>query len=338
MWLRPSLRAAGMTIATVYPLGFYLLVRAYEMGDGKYPQPAFSVILALLGVAVALGAAIRAQGAATRREFLGEVVPGLGGFALMAIALGTPLGLVAGILTLAAAAAMTACLALLPDRAGIATLVAIAAAVGLPPGLAFGARLLGLEAAFEAGVPIGLVGLVGAATWVVWIVAAARAIGLRAPSGHAAAETFPRVALAIAAVTVVAGPAAAAFQSGFANPAQSEVMTGSNSGSVAGGLVSVDTVSTVLPALTLFVPLLLIALLLYAFAGASLVRSQPRPALFALPGWGVGERIRELVRAARVPDQYRSLLDLRAVEAAAAGGRPVLWAAALVALGFAATR
>lgn len=338
MWSRPSLRAAGMTIATVYPLGFYLLVRGYELGDGKYPQPAFGAVLALLGVAVALGAAIRAQGAATRREFLGEVVPGLGGFALMAIALGTPLGLVAGILTMATAAAMTACLALLPDRAGVAALVAIAAAVGLPPGLAFGARLLGLEAAFEAGVPNGLVGLAGAATWVVWIVAAARAIGLPAGRGHAVAETFPSIATAIAAVTLVAGLAMAAFQTGFANPAQSEVMTGSTSGSVAGGLVAVDTVSTVLPALALFVPLLVIGLLAYAFAGTSLVRSQARPALFTFPGAGARARAWELVRAARVPEQYRTLLDLRGLEAAAAGGRPVLWLASLVALGFAVTR
>jgi hypothetical protein len=307
------------------------------MGDGKYPQ-AFGAVLALLGVGVALGAAIRAQGASTRREFLGEVVPGLGGFALMAVALGTPLGIVAGLVTMAAAAAMTSCLALLPDRTGIATLVALAAAVGLPPGLVFGARLLGLEAAFEAGVPMGLIGLAGAATWVVWIVAAARAIGLPAGRGHALAETFPSIAMGIAAATLVAGPAIAAFQSGFANPAQSEVMTGAVSGSVAGGLVSVDTVSTVLPAMALFVPLLVIALLAYLLAGTSLVRSQSRPALFVLPGAGTRARIWELVRAARVPEQYRSVLDVRGVEAAAAGGRPVMWLAALVALGFAVTR
>src|SRR5438477_10520636 len=36
LWSRPSLRAAGITVATLYPLGFYLLVRAYELGDGRY--------------------------------------------------------------------------------------------------------------------------------------------------------------------------------------------------------------------------------------------------------------------------------------------------------------
>jgi hypothetical protein len=48
--------------------------------------------------------------------------------------------------------------------------------------------------------------------------------------------------------------------------------------------------------------------------------------------------LREAVRAAAVPEQYRSIVDLRALEAAAAGGRPVLWLAALAALAFAITR
>ena len=338
LWARPSLRAAGMSVATLYPLGFYLLVRAYEIGDGRYPQPALNVALAGLGVAVALGAAIRAQGATTRRGFLGEVIPGFGGFALMTIALGTPLGLAAGLLGLATASALAACLALLPDRAGLASLFAVAAAVGLPPGLAFGARVLGMESTFEAGNSAGLIGLAGMATWVVWIVAAARAIGLPAGRGHAVAETFPRIAMAIAAATIVAGPAIAAFQSAFANPAQSEVMTGSVAGLVAGGAVSVETVSTVLPALTLFVPLLAMALLLYAFAGTSALGAQSRPALFTLPGRDTSARVWAAIRAARVPEHYRTVVDLRAIEPAAAGGHAVLWLAVLAALVFAVTR
>src|SRR5579864_594831 len=338
LWARPSLRAAGMSVATVYPLGFYLLVRAYEMGDGRYPQPILNVLIAGLGVAVALGAAIRAQGASTRREFLGEVVPGFGGFALMTIALGTPLGLVAGLLSLATASALTASLALLPDRAGLASLIAISAAAGLPPGLAFGARVLGLESTFEAGNSIGVIGLAGAATWVVWVVAAARAIGLPAGRGHAVAETFPRIAMAIAGTTIVAGPALAAFQSVFANPAQAEVMTGSTAASVAGGAVSVETVSTVLPALTLFIPLLVVALLVYAFAGTSLIRGQARPALFVLPGRETSMRLCAAIRSARVAALYRSIVNVRANEPAAAGGHAVLWLAALAALVFAVTR
>ena len=52
---------AGIAIATLYPLGFYLLVRAYEMGDGHYPQFWFNAGLAAVGVLVAFGAAARAQ-------------------------------------------------------------------------------------------------------------------------------------------------------------------------------------------------------------------------------------------------------------------------------------
>lgn len=337
LWSRPSLRAAGMTIATVYPLGFYLLVRAYEMGDGRYPQPIFNIGLASLGVLAALGAAARAQAAPTRREFLGEVIPGLGGFALMTIALGTPLGLVAGLITLATAGALSACLSLLPDRAGPASLIAIAAAVGLPPGLAFGARVVGIEASVEGGDLLGIIGIAGAATWAVWIVAGARAIGLPAGRGHPAAETYPRVATIIAALVVVAGPGLAAIESGFARPAQADVMS-LPAGSLGGGLASVVSVSTIVPAFTLFAPLLVIGVLAYMVAGAAQARGQPRPFLLSIPGAATLERARVIVRSATVPEQYRSIVDLRALEIAAAAGRPLLWLTALVALGFAVTR
>jgi hypothetical protein len=102
--------------------------------------------------------------------------------------------------------------------------------------------------------------------------------------------------------------------------------------------VSVETVSTVLPALTLFIPLLAIAVLVYALAGTALVRGQVRPALFTMPGMGTSARLWAAIRAARVPEQYRSVVDLRAIEPAAAGGHPVLWLATLVALAFAVAR
>src|SRR2546429_3447085 len=182
LWARTSLRAAAVTIATLYPMGFYLLVRAYELGDGRYPHPLFNVVLAAIGIAAAFAAAARAQAASTRREFFGEVIPGFGGFALTAIALGTPLALVGGLIMLATASALLACLALLPDRAGVAPLVTIAAAVGLPPGLAFGARVIGIEATFEAGDFLRLIGVAGAAAGVARVGARARA--LRLPRGR----------------------------------------------------------------------------------------------------------------------------------------------------------
>ena len=321
LWARPSLRAAGITVATLYPLGFYLLVRAYELGDGRYPHPAFNVLLALLGLAAAFAAAARAQAVASRREFLGEVIPGLGGFALTAIALGTPLGLVAGIVLLGTASALVACLALLPDRAGIAPLVTIAAAVGLPPGIVFGARVIGASAA----------------VWATWMVGGARAIGLPGGRGHPLNETFPRVSMLVAALTMVAGPALAAIHLGFANPVAAEVMP-SSAGSLSGGLTSVITVSSVLPAVTLFVPLLGLAVLLYAVTSMSAIRTQALPAIFQLPASGALDRARAAIRAATVPEQYRSILSMRELESAAAGGSPVLWLAALLALVFAVTR
>jgi hypothetical protein len=337
LWSRPSLRAAPIVIATLFPLGFYVLVRAYELGNGRYPQPVFNVLVAIVGIAAALAAGLRAQAAETRREFLGEVIPGLGGFALMAIALGTPLGLVAGLVMLATASAFVACLALLPDRAGVASLVAIAAAVGLPPSLAFGARVVGIEATFEAGDFLGLIGLAGAATWAVWMVGGARAIGLAAGRGRSASETNPRVALVIAAATLAAGPALALVQFAYGNPVALEVMPAA-AGIVAGGLTSVATVSSDLPVVTLFVPLLGLLLLVYAASGVASIRTQARPALFKVPGAGVVQSAREAVRAATVPEQYRSILSLRELETAASAGKPLLWLGALVALAFAVTR
>src|SRR5258706_1963536 len=184
VWSRPSLRAGGLVVATLYPLGFYLLVRSYEMGDGRYPHAAFNAVLAGGGGLVALGAAARAQSAATPRGFRGEVIPGLGGLPLLTVALGTPLALVAGIITLAFAAAMTSCLALLPDRAGAASLVTIAAAVGLPPALGFGARIVSIESTFEAGNFFGFIGIAAAIAWILWMVAGARATGLPAGRGR----------------------------------------------------------------------------------------------------------------------------------------------------------
>ncbi len=282
LWARPSLRAAGITVACLYPLGFYLLVRAYELGNGRYPLAASHAVLAALGVAVSLGAAVRAQAAPSRREFLADVIPGLGGFALMALALGTPVGLVAGLLTLVAVSAMLACLALVPDAEGIASLVCIAAAAGLPPGLVFGALTLGIEATFEAGDPMGLIGLAAIAAWGVWIVAAARAVGLPAGTGRPRAETLAATAAAIAGATLVAGPALAVLQAGLTASATADVMEPPVA-AITGGLISVVTVSTVLPALTLFAPLLLIALGGYALTGIAVIRPGARPPVVALP-------------------------------------------------------
>ena len=337
VWSRPSLRAAGITVATLYPLGFYLLVRAYELGDGRYPHPLFNVALGAIGIVGAFAAAARAQAAPTRREFLGEVVPGFGGFALAAIALGTPLGLVAGLVMLATASLLVAGLALLPDTAGTASLVMIAAAIGLPPGIAFAARILGIAATFEAGDFLGLIGVAATATWATWMVAGARALGLPGGRGHPAAETSPRVSLAVALLSIVAGPLIGAVELGLAEPVTAEVMQ-SSSANVTGGFASVVTVASVLPGITLLAPLLVFATIAYLIAGTSTIRTQPRPALLTMPAAATLARIRASMRSAAVPEQYRTIVSIRKLETAALAARPVLWLGALVALAFAVTR
>jgi hypothetical protein len=124
---------------------------------------------------------------------------------------------------------------------------------------------------------------------------------------------------------------------GFANPASSEVMQVA-AGSLAGGATSVVTVSSVLPAVTLLTPLLFVALLVYIGTGMSAVHTQARPAIFTLPAAEWRRQARAFLTSLTVPEQYRSILRVGELEAAAAGARPVLWLTALVALGFAVTR
>jgi hypothetical protein len=338
LWARPSLRAAGMAVATLQPLGLYLLFRAYELGDGRYPQGSLNLVLAAWGVLVAFGAAARAQAATTRREYMAEVLPGLAGFALMSLAVGSALGLVAALILVATSALIAICLPLLPERGGPPALLVAAAAAGVPPSLAFGGRLLGLGAAFEAGGAMGVIGLAGVATWLLAAAAAARSVGLAAGRGRPAAETFPRVAAVLGAVAVAAGPALGlVFAAGAA--AVSDVISTQGLG-LGNSVVSVATVSTVIPVIGLLGPLLIVGAVAIAFARPvpAIARTGARPPLFKLYGAAIAARVAEEVRKAAVPSEYRSLFNPRALETAAAGGTPVLWLASLVALAFAVTR
>src|SRR5207302_2882656 len=182
-----------------------LLFRAYEMGNGRYPQQWLNVALATWGALVAFGAAARAQSAGTRRDYMAEVLPGLAGFALLFVAVGSPLGLVAALIVVAAAAVLLVSLPLLADAAGPPSLLVVAAGAGMPAGLAFGGLLLGFDAAFEAGGAFGLIGLAGVATWLLSAAAAARSV--RLPSGSTSAVAHPRIAAVLAAIALAAGPA-----------------------------------------------------------------------------------------------------------------------------------
>lgn len=338
IWLRPSLRGAGLTATTLLPVGVYLLVRAYEMGNGRYPQTWLNLALAAWGVLVALGAAARAQAAATRSEYLAEIVPGLAGFALMAIAIGSTLGVVAGLILLAASALVIAALPLLPDRRGLALLLVSTAAAGVPPGLVFGGRILGLAAAFEAGNAFGLVGVAGAATWLLGAAAAARSVGLPAGRRRLVPAALAIVAAILGALVVAAGPALAALTS-LATDAVAGVMS-QPAGGAAQDATSIVTVSTVIPAVALLGPMLLLG-------AVALLLSQPRPAtataesrapLFSMAWADSAAGMWERAKGWSVPDQYRSLLSASALERAATSARPALWLASLVALAIAVAR
>jgi hypothetical protein len=327
-----------MAVATLQPLGLYLLFRAYELGDGQYPQASLNLLVAAWGVLVAFGAAARAQAATTRREYMAEVLPGLAGFALMSLAVGSALGLVAALILVTTSALIAICLPLLPERGGPPSLLVAAAAAGVPPSLAFGGRLLGLGAAFEAGGTMGLIGLAGMATWLLAAAAAARSVGLAAGRGRSATETFPRVAAILGGFAVAAGPAlGVVFVAGAA--ATSDVMATQALG-LGNGVASIATVSTVVPVIALLGPLLLIGAVALAFARPvpAIARSDARPPLFKLYASAMAGRVMESLRNAAVPSEYRSLFNPRALETAAAGGTPVLWLASLVALAFAVTR
>jgi hypothetical protein len=338
IWMRPSLRAASVTAATMLPLGLYLLVRAYELGNGRYPQSSLNLALATWGVLVALGAAARAQAAPTRSEYMAETVPGLAGFALMSIAIGTAVGLFAGLMLLASAALLIAALPLLPDRRGPAALLVAAAAAGIPPGLAFGGRVLGLADAFETGNAFGLVAVAGAATWLVAAAGAARSVGLHAGRRRQASDALALVAGVLGVIVLAAGPAVAAVAS-ITSDAIAGVMP-LPTGGLAPDALSIITVSTTLPVVALFGPLLLVGAAAVALSKPGPVTSaaQSKAPLFDIPGAAAAMRLRDRLQSWTIPEQYQSLFDLAALERLAAGGRPALWLASLVALAFAVSR
>src|SRR5207302_8288705 len=38
LWVRPGLPSAGIAVATLYPLGFFPVLRGFEVGDGRFPS------------------------------------------------------------------------------------------------------------------------------------------------------------------------------------------------------------------------------------------------------------------------------------------------------------
>lgn len=344
MWDRPRLITGSLGIALLFPLGPAILLRAYALGGGRWPSIWLNLALAVIGLATAVTAAARAQQAPTRRAHRAEVIPGLGGVALMSLGIGTPVGVVAAVTAVLAAALLAALLPLLPEETTLAPAAGLAVAAGVPPALTFVARLLAIQAALEAGDAWAFLGVGLGLAWLVSAAAAARA--LRLPGRGRGAEpsaSLPGAALAGVAA-LVGGALAGVLVGGISVPAVAEVMT-FPVGAVSGGWFAVATLSGAWPAVALGAPVvvLLLGVLLFGVTGRAAEAERARPSaagkpLFELPWAGYPERLVDRAGGLRIPEQYRSLLDPGAIEAAMARGQPVLWAVLLLVLAVAVNR
>ena len=169
---------AAIPVSVLQPQIFALVAIASLLASGIVPWKSWPAAV-WVAPAVVVGDTLRAQAASSRRAYLGETLPVAGGFALLALALGTPLGVAAAIGTLGAASLLCALLPLVSEEALTGSvLVALVVSVGLPPTAVFGTRLLDVQAALESNEVTGFLGLAAVAAWAIGIAAAARAVRL----------------------------------------------------------------------------------------------------------------------------------------------------------------
>lgn len=366
VWTRRRLEAGTLAIALLVPIGFYLLVRAYGMGAGQWPASQANLVVAAIGAAAAVGAAVRAQAAATRRGFLAEAVPLASGLALLALGLGTPLGLVAALTGILALSIVAGLAPLVPTGRGPLSLLAIAVPAGAPPTVAFGGWLLTVQAALEAGVVSAFLGLAGAAAWLLGLAAAARAV--RLPDVAGAAPYGSRLGSLLASTAAVgAGLALTLVIALLAIPAATEVMPpgpiqsagagGVSQAAILGaGSLGVSTASGGWSPALLAGPLALLALAAVATAfvlrwraSAASAPEAPVPSgvvelepplapLFTPPMARFLDSSIGWLKTLRLPAQYHSLFRPALMERAFAHSRPWLWAAVTVVMTIAVTR
>jgi hypothetical protein len=271
LWRRGE--AGPLAAALVTPLGFLLLLRAYQLGAGHWPSPWLHLALACLGAAVALAAAARAQAAGTRREYLAESAILTGGLALLALALGSPLGVAASLAALAGAALQAGLAPIVPSGRRPVALLGLAVAAGVPPALLFGGRLLALQAALDTGGVFSFLGLAGTLAWLVGVAGAARAVRLPAAiegrtwAGH---EVGAWTGIGLMLAT---GVGLAAVVGLLAAPAAAEVIP-SQAPIVAGGYLAISTPAGGWSAALLGGPLALGLCLMLVYR-----RGEPAPAL-----------------------------------------------------------
>ncbi|MDQ6748530.1 MAG: hypothetical protein M3010_10575, partial [Candidatus Dormibacteraeota bacterium] len=223
LWQRLRPRIAGPPIPLLYFAGFYFLVRMYQAGGGHYPIRAFNYVLVALGAACALGSALRAQAVGDRSAYFGEMLPMAGGFALIALGLGTPLGIAAAIATLGFTCLVAALLPLVADaELSVPVVLALLVSAGLPPGALFATRLLDLQAALEANELMGYLSLVGAGAWIIGMAAAARAVWL--PAASESERPVASAAVVLGLFLGVGGVAVGVLHSAIAVPAAAAVI------------------------------------------------------------------------------------------------------------------
>lgn len=333
LWDRPRLVTGSLAAAVLVPAAFLVLLRTYELGGGRWPAPALSVAVALAGAAVVLGAAARGQAATTRRGAAAEMLPGLAGYTLVALAFGTPLGLTAAVTGVLALGLTAALLHLLPEDRSGTSLAGAALAAGIPPGIGFGVRLLTIEAGVEAGSGSGLLAALLGLAWLLELAAAARASRLPAALPGAVLGGSVPGTLAGLVLILAGGAGLGLLSAGLTVPAAREVVPFAVN-SITGTPYAVLSASGGWAAAALGVPVAALALLLLPALRADVVparRRVPDP-FFSTPAASAPRRAYEWLAALRAPEQYRSLFNPRAVEAAMARGQPVLWVVLLLVL------
>ncbi len=287
-----------------------------------------------------------------------------GGMTLLALSVGTPLGVVAGLICLIGLALVAGLAPLVPEGRGAVPTLGLALMVGVPPALVFGSWLFAIQAAMESGSDVAFLAIAAAIAWLLMLAGAARALRLPEARGEEPSGSIPGV-LAVSMAGVVLGLALTGVIALLAIPAAAEVMTapgGGGDGAVSpaailgpGGL-SIATTSGGWSPVLLGGSALLLALAAMG-AGYLVMRQRagireslteagtrvvalkrPPPPLFELPAPPADWRATELLGKLRQSQQYGSLFRPAQLELAVARSRPWLWATATVVLALAVTR
>lgn len=179
VWVSRCLRrsrdgASGMSLTLLTPLGLFLLLKTTQLGAGTWPSGGLRAFVVAWSALTLLTAGVRAQAAGSRREALREVALMQVAVAVIALSLGTQLGIAAGIVGIAAATLAQLTSVLLPTT-GRLGILGSALAVAVPPGLGFCSLALTAAATLETtGAAPVLVLLLGV-TWIFGMAAVARA-------------------------------------------------------------------------------------------------------------------------------------------------------------------